>query len=219
MMLVLRLGAALVFAASVALGDKTYEYSYLGCFVDSADRDLNGLTNITKMADFEVKSYVAVQGTAMTPDYCANVCSLGGFPYFGLQLNSYCFCGRSYGSHGQAEDSDCNTPCGGNASINCGGPWRNSVFAMRYGSDNGCRSSYRPNPSRPQLVVSSSYSKATYWTEAIPNVAGCIQMCNTAASSCLAVLFNRQARLCQLLKFALVPQALNTVEGEFYARG
>ena len=58
-------------------------YTYIGCFVDSRDRDLSGPTS----------------GVATNPVDAAATCSTAcsGFQYFGLQWENQCFCGASYG--------------------------------------------------------------------------------------------------------------------------
>lgn len=53
-----------------------------------------------------------------------------GFQYFGLQYASQCFCGNEYDSGGQADEADCSSACSGDATIMCGGSWRNSVYEI-----------------------------------------------------------------------------------------
>eukprot|EP00026_Physarum_polycephalum_P012716 Phypoly_transcript_13043.p1 GENE.Phypoly_transcript_13043~~Phypoly_transcript_13043.p1 ORF type:complete len:193 (+),score=8.61 Phypoly_transcript_13043:77-580(+) len=88
------------------------EIGYIGCFVDSNTRDLSGYFQ---------------QGT-ITIDGCRTTCYAHGYAYAGLQNANQCFCGNSYGSHGQAPNSDCNMHCSGDSSEICGAGWRNSVY-------------------------------------------------------------------------------------------
>jgi len=67
----------------------------------------------------------------MTINSCIGWCVGQGYPFAGLQVGAYCFCGNSYGSQGAASTADCNSPCRGQPSVNCGGPWRNSIWATR----------------------------------------------------------------------------------------
>ncbi|PAA62140.1 hypothetical protein BOX15_Mlig025595g1 [Macrostomum lignano] len=111
---------------------RAVEFAYLGCFVDGSPRDLNGLYGVSRIGPFGVGSSTASNSTAMSREYCADVCSLGGFAYFGVQAGVQCFCGNSYGSHGAVAESNCGSTCSGNAAQKCGGSWRNSVFALTY---------------------------------------------------------------------------------------
>ena len=109
-------------------------YTYLGCFVDSADRDLSGPT----------------PGVATNPLDAAAACSVAcsGFQYFGLHWENQCFCGASYGGQGKDEDgAGCDADgvitdgvaylCG-NDEADCG--WRNAVYEIG-------------GPTEPQLAI------------------------------------------------------------------
>ena len=52
---------------------------------------------------------------------------------FLLQHEDECRCGNSYGAHGEADQSNCNTKCLGNRDQICGGAWRNSVYNINSG--------------------------------------------------------------------------------------
>jgi hypothetical protein len=64
----------------------------------------------------------------MTSARCIAVCRSQGFPYAGTQYATYCFCGRSYGRSGAADN--CNMAGGGNPSEMCGGTSANSVYIV-----------------------------------------------------------------------------------------
>jgi len=84
-------------------------FEYVGCFHDmTEDRDLPWLKSRYSLND------------------CALAC--GGFSYFGRQFNGECWCGDSFGKHGQAADEEC--ACDGGDDI---GLDRNCIY--RYGGD------------------------------------------------------------------------------------
>jgi hypothetical protein len=84
---------------------------YVGCYKDTAARDLNG------------KFF---QGGVITSNFCGTYCK--GFKYFGMQDGNQCLCGDNVGAYGQALETDCQQRCVGNEIEICGGAWRNSVF-------------------------------------------------------------------------------------------
>jgi hypothetical protein len=65
----------------------------------------------------------------MTPALCSAICT--GFKFFGVQDTNNCFCGNDYGNQGgKAPEDDCDSPCSGDSSAMCGGPFRNSIYAQ-----------------------------------------------------------------------------------------
>ncbi len=90
--------------------------TYLGCFRDSDQRDLNA----SQWDDGQ-----------MTPTRCIRSCADNGFEYAGLQYGSQCFCGNSHGRYGRIDANNCSMPCSGNPGLMCGGTWANSVFRVR----------------------------------------------------------------------------------------
>ena len=67
-----------------------------------------------------------------------------------FQASSYCFCGDSYGSFGEADG--CSLSCHGDSSQTCGGSWRNSVYSL---STEGKMSRGRGNISQERGDTSS----------------------------------------------------------------
>ena len=63
----------------------------------------------------------------MTPQKCQALCV--GYNYAGVQYYSECYCGNTLGFQ-LRPDSECNTPCSGDSSQECGGGWRNSVYSL-----------------------------------------------------------------------------------------
>src|SRR4029077_17508832 len=83
---------------------------YLGCYADTATRDL---------------PYMALSGSGSI-ESCKSACAAASYKYAGAQYGSQCFCGNSYGRYHAS--TSCNMPCTANASETCGGTWANSVY-------------------------------------------------------------------------------------------
>merc|ERR1712127_903923 len=106
-------------------------FTYLGCFVDSGDRDLNGGGSAVASVPF---------AAAME---CMTRCVGESQPYFGLQWVNECFCSDRYGTQGEADIADCDEDGAldddGTASLcangqgNCG--WRNAVYGINSGQE------------------------------------------------------------------------------------
>ena len=90
-------------------------YQKVGCYNDNTDK-----------RDLPVRPSV----TAVTQEVCVRACASRdeGFSYFGLQNGTRCFCGKRYGTYGQAKDESCNMRCRGNEEENCGGTRSNMVY-------------------------------------------------------------------------------------------
>ena len=65
-------------------------YVSLGCWAD------------TDPANHDIDDLVAQMGDGITVDKCASYCAGSGHPFAGIQLNGVCYCGHTYGSHGQS---------------------------------------------------------------------------------------------------------------------
>jgi hypothetical protein len=89
------------------------ENEFVGCFIDAGDRDLR----VAHTSD-----------PAMSIEVCSEHCRAQNAPYFAMQAGADCHCGASFGRYGHAAPAECSTPCYGNHSQMCGGPWRNSVY-------------------------------------------------------------------------------------------
>ena len=96
---------------------------YLGCFRDQQTNALGGATTQGRDMDGFITN-----DAGMTSARCVTVCRNQGFPYAGTQYATYCFCGRSNGRSGAADN--CNMACGGNSSEMCGGTFANSVYSV-----------------------------------------------------------------------------------------
>jgi len=91
-----------------------YEKKPVGCFKDEyKDRDL---------------PYYRGQDQQNTPEACSEKCS--GFNYFGLQYSLECWCGDSYGKHGEVS-CDTSIDCPGDKSFKCGGGSLNTIYKKK----------------------------------------------------------------------------------------
>jgi len=84
-------------------------YSYVGCFVDSGNRDIAQASGVGLSAALFSDARVM---------QCAEACD--GYAYMGLQWVNECFCDNDYGGQGEAGIGDCG--------------WRNAVYELTYGA-------------------------------------------------------------------------------------
>ncbi|KAM0332583.1 hypothetical protein ACHAQA_002867 [Verticillium albo-atrum] len=110
---------ALVNAAATHLGKRAPPedieggWAYQGCYVD-VDRTLTGASRVS--AD-------------MTNEICTAFCASRGFSYAGTEWYQECFCGNALAAGGViANELDCSTPCGGDATQPCGGANRLTLY-------------------------------------------------------------------------------------------
>uniref|UniRef100_A0A1I8HB94 WSC domain-containing protein n=1 Tax=Macrostomum lignano TaxID=282301 RepID=A0A1I8HB94_9PLAT len=179
-------------------------YYLIGCYVDDNGgvRDLSGFVGINSWSSYEVVAeHAQVYSVSMTRRYCRQVCGLGGFAYMGLQNAYSCYCGNKYGSQGAVALADCGKPCPGNGSETCGDMDRNLVFGLNY-----------------LVTASAAYGELAYPQIVATSAIDCISSCQTFGKDCQAVIYILPNQLCHLLKFALVPEALVGVTGQFYVR-
>jgi len=99
---------------------------YLGCFVEDGSRDLGSMIGGTN------------DGGTNTFENCRAAC--GDSLYMSLQYGGECFCADSYGNgdqYVQVADSECNSNCAGGSdnSHNCGGTWRQAIYAIDEGAN------------------------------------------------------------------------------------
>lgn len=100
-------------AADIVILPDTVVATYLGCYVDTATRVLNG--------------YTFVSTTAMTNQLCQQTCKSHGFKYAGTEYANQCFCGNTAPTQ-SAASQECGTSCSGAPGEICGGTWRLSVY-------------------------------------------------------------------------------------------
>ena len=126
-----------------------YAYQYRGCYMDAAERDMDGLTHdgttqggASNGEDGVPPPYYVMGGNdadnSIVGDprtVCANLCA--GFRYFALQFYNQCYCDNANAMGlGSAPEAECDTPCNGHdgsdgtPAIMCGGTWRNAIYEM-----------------------------------------------------------------------------------------
>jgi len=87
---------------------------YIGCYVDTPDRDL---------------PHLAFATASTTIKACREKCGQLGYLYAGLQDGKECWCGNSYGKHGLASAAgQCDMQCAGDFGTVCGAAWRISLY-------------------------------------------------------------------------------------------
>ncbi|XP_019621231.1 PREDICTED: beta-1,3-glucan-binding protein-like [Branchiostoma belcheri] len=118
---------------------------YLGCYHDGGSLDSRDLSG-DRMTSAD-----------LTPRLCLDHCSAGGYTYAGLQYGTECFCGDSFGQFGAAPESECTTPCAGDAGQVCGNGWKNSIYTSAGGrctleNWNGCYMAGSPSQHLPPVL-------------------------------------------------------------------
>uniref|UniRef100_A0A1I8J0W9 WSC domain-containing protein n=1 Tax=Macrostomum lignano TaxID=282301 RepID=A0A1I8J0W9_9PLAT len=200
----------LILCCCIALGHSLgAEFGLLGCFVDTGDRDINGLNGWSTIGPYSVtwNSGGTVELSSMTVQLCSEICAYGKFRYFGVQYSSSCFCGNSYGRHGRAADSDCNMECSGNTAQICGGAYRNSVYRQVY---NRPDSKHFTLADRDYVNVTSTSGPFYRNEQPVRSLTECVYRCE---ADCQAVLFHLDA--CHLLRFPVLPHVLKNEAGKF----
>lgn len=100
-------------------------WSYKGCVVDSARRQLS--VDITPQ----------LVAANITPELCTSTCFQLGYSMAGLENSAECYCGNglkqgaaaSFTDMALDKTSQCNYACPGNTAAFCGGAWRLSVYS------------------------------------------------------------------------------------------
>jgi hypothetical protein len=99
--------------------------SYVGCFADNSDGDGDGNDDRDLPISTPALDGWRSQSTRTALIDCGDdFYRCAGYKYMGLQWDSECWCGNSYGSQGSAE---CPDDCGLEGSTDCGS--RNAVYS------------------------------------------------------------------------------------------
>lgn len=88
-------------------------FAYSGCFRDQGNSALAFDPRLSR--------------DNMTVAQCIAECKGNGYRYAGLEYYGECFCGSTVNGE-QIEEAECNTPCSGNKSENCGGNNALSIY-------------------------------------------------------------------------------------------
>jgi glucan endo-1,3-alpha-glucosidase len=95
-------------------------WSSKGCYVDAA-------------APNRALGSYSVDSDSNTPTQCINTCFGQGFIFAGVEFSDECYCANSIHASGGAgvlaAASDCNMPCAGDSSQNCGAGWRLQIYS------------------------------------------------------------------------------------------
>ncbi|KAJ3217998.1 Radial spoke head 14 [Dinochytrium kinnereticum] len=68
-------------------------------------------------------------GDQTSPNKCHDECTKLGFPFFGMEYGTECFCDNLVPPQ-SAPMTECNIPCKGEPNAMCGGPFRLSVYSV-----------------------------------------------------------------------------------------
>ncbi|OLN88507.1 WSC domain-containing protein-like protein 1 [Colletotrichum chlorophyti] len=102
-----------LYKRAAAPANLTHGYVYQGCYVD-VGRTISG---------------AVTSSDQMTNEACTEYCYGQGFPYAGTEYYRECWCGNALATGGiLANEADCTTPCVGNTTQPCGGPFRLSLY-------------------------------------------------------------------------------------------
>ncbi|KAG8914028.1 hypothetical protein FRC01_004252 [Tulasnella sp. 417] len=90
-------------------------WSNQGCYADQTARTLNGASKTDNL---------------MTPAMCQSFCGASGYIYAGVENKVECYCGNSLTVNSPQPSTDCQAPCGGDATQICGGSlnWRMTLY-------------------------------------------------------------------------------------------
>jgi glucan endo-1,3-alpha-glucosidase len=91
-------------------------WGLLGCTTDNT----RGARLLTGFAQNGIQN--------LTPTTCQQTCADKGYSYAGVEYGTECYCSNSLPSTVKYDPSLCTTPCTGDSSINCGGPWVVQVY-------------------------------------------------------------------------------------------
>jgi hypothetical protein len=94
----------------------------------------------------------------MTQQLCAHFCS--GFLFYGTENGNQCFCGNVlHDGYPRVPDSECNSTCSGNSSVQCGGTYRLSLYST---------SAQETGPPIPSYTALGCY--VDQWDRGLPNL-------------------------------------------------
>jgi hypothetical protein len=69
----------------------------------------------------------------MTQEMCYDLVRAAGYKYAAVQAIYHCFGGNDISKYVTPAGEKCDSPCGGNAAQNCGGPCVNRIFKVPQG--------------------------------------------------------------------------------------
>ncbi|KAL5930959.1 hypothetical protein ACKVWC_001005 [Pyricularia oryzae] len=68
-------------------------------------------------------------GTPMDNNQCLDMCKNAGYKLAGTEDGTECYCGNYVYNSYLIDDSRCSTPCSGDSTASCGGPWALAIYS------------------------------------------------------------------------------------------
>ncbi|KAM0328816.1 hypothetical protein ACHAQA_005231 [Verticillium albo-atrum] len=136
------------------------DYEDEGCFTD--DSSLGRTLGVRQDLD----------AATITPELCIKSCLASGLPYAGVEFGSECWCGALRSTFSQeVSGDDCNMPCNGDKSLDCGGRGRINIFvAEELLSQDPCdNDDAPPKPTTPTTPATTNSPPSTPSTPATTN--------------------------------------------------
>ncbi|TLD24869.1 hypothetical protein PspLS_05623 [Pyricularia sp. CBS 133598] len=91
---------------------------YAGCYSDSTERALGDLMFLGQ-----------ADGTPMDNRQCLDMCQKAGYKVAGTEDGTECYCGNYVYNSYLIDDSRCSSPCSGDSTTSCGGPWALAIYS------------------------------------------------------------------------------------------
>lgn len=146
-------------------------FQYFGCVAEGVTGTRRALTG----ASFSQSD--------MTPQVCQNLC--GNYKYAGVEYGRECHCGDTLTNNGATggviAESNCDTPCAGDASRKCGGGWTLSVYSQQSNTNPSWTSSGCYTDSVDRMLRGFSVTQAGLTTDQ------CIATCSSKGFNMAAV--------------------------------
>uniref|UniRef100_A0A1I8FX62 WSC domain-containing protein n=1 Tax=Macrostomum lignano TaxID=282301 RepID=A0A1I8FX62_9PLAT len=197
----------LILCCCIALGHSLgAEFGHLGCFVDTATRDINGLVGLSTIGPYSVtwSSGGTVELSSMTLELCSEICAYGKFRYFGLQ---------SIQVFASAETRTADTARQPTATATWPALETPPKSAEVFGRNSVYRQVYNRPDSKYFALADRDYWPFYRTEQPVRSLTECVYRCD---ADCQAVLFHLDA--CHLLRFPVLPHELKTVAGKFAIR-
>jgi hypothetical protein len=99
------------------LGPSPTAWADMGCYVENPEMPL-----------LDIKFNTLNGEASLTIPKCWLTCYRRSFEFAGVQNGNECWCGTYIGGEWAANQTDCNTPCTGDASTSCGGTGLLQIF-------------------------------------------------------------------------------------------
>ncbi|KAG7123841.1 putative fungistatic metabolite like protein [Verticillium longisporum] len=123
----------------------------LGDAVDDDDYDDTGCFTDDSAVGRTLGFRANIDAAKVTPATCIKACLDRGLPFAGAEFGGECWCGALVSPFAkEVNDTDCNMPCGGDQSLDCGGRNRINIFrASELLSQDPCENDNEAPPRSP----------------------------------------------------------------------